>query len=152
MPACVCLSVCLPVSVCACVYLCSCTYAVSLLSPFYNKSMMRPVGREILLAQNDFMCQIFHQIAADHRPERACPKWYRLVNGGLARPPACPPACLSACLAFTTLHLPPLTGRMRNVRCHSGHARASPGLAFKCSLSLSRRQCVQLMCLSIRLP
>lgn len=53
------------VSICVRVFACICPtfylreHVVSLRLPFYSKSMMRPVGREILLAQNDFMCQIF---------------------------------------------------------------------------------------------
>lgn len=78
-------------AVCSCVrvFACICAtfylreHVVSLRSPFYSKSMMRPVGREILLAQNDFVCQIFRKIATDHcrRHRRDCPKWFRLVNG-----------------------------------------------------------------------
>jgi len=42
--------------------------------------MIRPVGREILLAQNDFMCQIFGKIDADQR-RGDCAKWFAMVNG-----------------------------------------------------------------------
>lgn len=77
---------------------------------FYRKSMDRPRGRKILLAQNDFMCQIFAKIDADYA-RALLPQMALLmadINGAYAQ------SALSC------------------------RTRVGPGVGFKCTLSLIR--------------